>query len=267
MPIEIGELGSISKGLFINIEGLRSRKRKDKLWQHSELAVFENIILMAVAESHLQEHILSGEDHIEEFYLQRVERGGGVKKGGVALFLRQDIAHLFGDLWGGSLTNTEYLSVYSQKLNLVVAVIYRPEGSSGFVSVLSEVQRYAAKWAPPLPNVLVVGDFNFPHVNWTTGEISGGEKSRLERCSAQQLFSFNEQLCLTQLVDLPTRGPNILDLVLTNNCDMVHSCTVLDTDMSDHRLILISLSLEQVTHDADFRTKLVLGVRLSLFGS
>ena len=110
-------------------------------------------------------------------------------------------------------------------------MIYRPEGSSGFESVLSKVQRYTAKWAPPLPNVLVVRDFNFPQVNWTTGEISGGGKLRLERCSAQQLFSFNEQLCLMQLVDLPTRGSNILDLVLTNNCDMVHSCSVLDTDV------------------------------------
>ena len=50
-----------------------------------------------------------------------------------------------------------------------------------------------------------------------------------------------------------TRSENILDLVLTNNCDMVHSITVRNTNMSDHRLVVFSLSLPLLAGEEPLR--------------
>ena len=50
-------------------------------------------------------------------------------------------------------------------------------------------------------------------------------------------------LCLIQLVEEPTRGINILDLVLTNNCDLIHSYSVRYLGLSDNSILTVSLLL------------------------
>ena len=57
------------------------------------------------------------------------------------------------------------------------------------------------------------------------------------------LAELSEELCLSQIIEKPTRGPNILDLVLTNNCDSVYEWEVVDSGLSDHRMIKVSFML------------------------
>ena len=54
---------------------------------------------------------------------------------------------------------------------------------------------------------LVMGDFNIPGIKWKSSEASGNEETFLEYIQG----SF-----FTQYVLLPTRGNNILDLVMSN---------------------------------------------------
>ena len=58
-----------------------------------------------------------------------------------------------------------------------------------------------------------------------------------EKTQAQTLFNFMEKHGLTQVISEPTRGENILHLVMTNNEDLLHQMLVQDTNASDHRIV------------------------------
>ena len=234
----------------MNIEGLYPRKQKDKLRQLSEEALVNNVILLAIAESHLREEVLSAEVEIGGFILHhRVDRANNVKKGGVALYIRKDKAHWFGDPIGESIENTEFLCTFSSKLNLVVCVLYRPGGVIGFLEASDRIADYVNQRAPPLPNILIVGDFNMRHIDWKTGNVAGQDVTGDERRSAERLGGLVEELCLTQIVAAPTRGPNILDLIFTNNTDWIQDCEVEDTNMSDHRILKVGMLMPQTVPD------------------
>ena len=92
--------GAVPRVLLTNIEGVKTRNRKDKTKQLLEMALLENIVLIAVTESHLNVDVMSGEVDIEGFDLIRTDRLEGTKKGGVGVYIRRDVAQLFGDYRG-----------------------------------------------------------------------------------------------------------------------------------------------------------------------
>ncbi|KAF2357366.1 Endonuclease/exonuclease/phosphatase [Trinorchestia longiramus] len=53
---------------------------------------------------------------------------------------------------------------------------------------------------------VIMGDFNLPHINWTT---------RQSQASGSKLIDLMNTISLQQHVNKPTRGNNILDLVMT----------------------------------------------------
>ena len=85
-------------------------------------------------------------------------------------------------------------------------------------------------------NVILLGDFNFREIDWDTNE----GHSPLSR----KFLSCLEENMLFQLVKEPTRGPNIFDLILTGNPDIVHS-VVVDEKLgrSDHRIVIAELRI------------------------
>ena len=55
----------------------------------------------------------------------------------------------------------------------------------------------------PLPNIIMLGDFNFPDINWSNPDSNCPD--------ASPLISFSDWLFLNQQVSAPTRKHNILD--------------------------------------------------------
>src|SRR4051812_11632597 len=53
------------------------------------------------------------------------------------------------------------------------------------------------------------------------------------------------QFNLTQIIDEPTRGSNILDLVITSNTRLVGKTTVFDPNLSDHACTSCSLNIKK----------------------
>ena len=135
-----------------------TRNRKDKLIQLADIAKTESATIIAVVESHLREKRLTGEVRIKGFRLHRIDRANGVKKSGVALYFREDIAGFYGDVQGASVNNTEFMSVYNYKDNTVLSSVYRPEGIGGFSEALYQTRRLIERWSPPLPNIIMLGD-------------------------------------------------------------------------------------------------------------
>ena len=107
-------LDIVPRILLANIEGMKSRKRKDKMKQLLEMAVEDSVLLIAVTESDLNAVVITSEVDIEGFDLIRTERQEGTKKGGVGLYIRRDIAQLFGDYCGASMHNRVFVPVLPQ---------------------------------------------------------------------------------------------------------------------------------------------------------
>ena len=74
----------------------------------------------------------------------------------------------------------------------------------------------------------MLGDFNFPDINWTNPDMS---------CQyAISLISLSDCLFLNQQVLEPIRKSNILDIIFSPD-DIINSIYVTDSVLSDHRII------------------------------
>lgn len=96
------------------------------------------------------------------------------------------------------------------------------------------------------PIFFYVGDFNFPNIDWewllTTGPNEAGQF--LDMC-----LNYN----FTQVIDQPTRGGNILDLVLTACPDLVKSVSYVK-GLGDHNLLHTELSFPTITKNPTSKT-------------
>ena len=71
--------------------------------------------------------------------------------------------------------------------------------------------------------LIVCGDFNTPDVDWLT------TSPKVKSPVADTLCKFVCDNFFSQLVSHPTRGDNILDLLLTTNPDQISSVRVTDS--------------------------------------
>ena len=87
-------------------------------------------------------------------------------------------------------------------------------------------------------NILICGDFNFPKISWDNPERTRG-------ADELKFHSILGDYFLSQIVTLPTRDSNILDLVLTNIPDIVELGAVLHPNQvglfTDHSVVTFSL--------------------------
>ena len=79
--------------------------------------------------------------------------------------------------------------------------------------------------------VSILGDFNFPFIDWSNGELRGATAEAAS--SARKLLSLAEDRLLNQHVHCFTRGTNILDLYFTNNDRYVVNVSATETDLSE----------------------------------
>ena len=86
--------------------------------------------------------------------------------------------------------------------------------------------------------LLIVGDFNLPNVDWATLTASID-------CRMYTLFTKAiKDHFLWQVIDFPTRNDNFLDLLLTNIPDKISNIKGFqDILNSDHQLIEFSMDL------------------------
>ena len=81
----------------------------------------------------------------------------------------------------------------------------------------------------PLPtNIIMLGDFNFPDINWLNTDYNCPD--------ASPLILFSDWLFLNQQVSAPTRNSNILDLIFSPD-DFINFIDITDSVISDHHII------------------------------
>ena len=90
-----------------------------------------------------------------------------------------------------------------------------------------------------IDQIIICGDFNFPHIDWTTGVATVGDASH------NYFTKLVKDNYLWQLVNSHTRNNNTLDLLLTNIPQKI--CNVHgfdDTLKSDHKVISFYINLK-----------------------
>ena len=175
----------------------------------------------------------------------------GRDSGGVALYIRNDIADTCEQILHSSDGVIEILTVYSRKENIIICVVYRQPDDSvhghsskskEFIATLTKLKESILSIELPTPDIILGGDFNLPHTTWPECSPKMGCPKE-ERVMIDFLHNFKEELLLTQHVMYPThKDGNTLDLVFTNNSQLIHNynCTEILLSISHHKIIEIS---------------------------
>ena len=125
---------------------------------------------------------------------------------------------------------------------VLVAVCYRPPGAENdFLHNLNGFVKSAIN--SNIKDIILLGDFNFPNIQWVNGLGFADTSSETIFTDMLQENSF------FQLINLPTRGSNILDLIHTTNENLVENIEITDDEAvslsSDHKAIVFDIHLHR----------------------
>ena len=237
----------LSSFSVLNIAGLKPQTVQSKVPYVEALLKDKNQLFFGLTETWLKGHTMA-EVEISGYKIYRADRKGrkhtrGRYSGGVALYLRKDIAATSEQIFTFSNGVVEVLATYSDKENLLVAVIYRqPDNSAAGHSssenelneALSELTKAIEK-LDGTPDILFCGDFNLPNARWDN-------RVETPSCKIQSAMKdFQNEHFLHQVVNEAThRSGNNLDLVFTNSRHLISEITCTETKMSDHHIVEIS---------------------------
>ena len=189
-----------------------------------------------ITESHLTPNIFDAEVQIKNYNLQRADRAGDRKGGGVVVYSHDSIAISSHEIYSDK--HSQAVILYSEVHNLIMVGLYRPPEAplTSFANLMSKIQSFVDKHKTS--DIIIQGDVNFPQVVWSDSTIKSG-KSTEENQSARILLDFMDKNFMTQQVEENTRdNKNILDVIITNNTEHLHSITVEKCKItSDHDLV------------------------------
>lgn len=222
-----------------NIQGLYPKSNQTKVPFLEELTVEEDPMVIALTETHLHNGIKDEEIAICNYTPYRTDRHNR-SHGGAMLYVRNNIALTTTQLLSYSNGQVEIIAVHLKQLNMVIINCYRPPqcGLQEFRSAVENINKVIDNLPPPMPEIILCGDFNFPLISWPSGSVSGGTLEH--QVQAKLLLETTEKNFLTQQITQPTRQHNTLDLFFTNNQEAISKYRVEKSSLSDHNLITIN---------------------------
>ena len=199
-------------------------------------------IFISVTESWLKDHIKNAQINIPGYQIIRQDRTNNRERGGVLLYVQDDLPVSNVESFDDSTCGAVICSV--KCINTVVASVYRPPPSHAnslsdlpsFKNLLRFLQEHIDRTTDDRSSLIITGDFNFPNLQWDQSSLTTTGKPT----EAEELFSaFIDENLLCQYITQPTRGRNILDLFLTNNPNLVLHTSSTPTSLSDHNIVTI----------------------------
>ena len=123
---------------------------------------------------------------------------------------------------------------------IIFGVIYKPKHNDSYVidevrgaiDIINSKQRTV--------DIIVTGDFNQGNVDWENNMII--QDHYASKVTAEKLLDFSRNYNMQQLVTEPTREDSILDLVFTNNTNIIKQTNV-QPGFGDHHLVATELNL------------------------
>ena len=190
-------------------------------------------------------------DGYKEYRSDRI----GIKQGGTVIYAHNDLEC---EILAKECKNKcEMVAVYIKALNTINIVIYRPPKTKGddFNCILNKVENIFNRMGIPNPTILMTGDFNFPFVEWKcnasgnfngcTYEYNANVNATLdEKRQFERLTNLVNQHSLIQAISGSTREEkgkrSTLDLIYTNEIDLITEIGIYASCMSDHHTIEIT---------------------------
>lgn len=187
-----------------------------KLHLVEQFLLNHQVKVFCISETHLLSSMSSSFISIPSYSLVRCDVSGTRGKHGVCIYVHDSVKYVCCD------TQVENcVAIHLVQFNVMVLAVYRPPSYSETDN--SILANFLLSFCAD-KEVLVLGDFNLPSLQWDRegflDPASGVDKLFLETFLV---------LGLTQWVKEPTfpRSGNILDLILTTECDRVGSVNVL----------------------------------------
>ena len=255
-----------------NIRGLITKKRnKCKfLWDTTrEDNCKHQIIILTESwtKGNYEKEILR---HFPGYNIRKIDRSydpekndpNQLKTGGGTLVLTSEDIPITPTGQSFSNGNCEVCIVELKTINTLLISMYRPSGKNfSFVKyseAMTRIRTYLQtnEDQHKEKHILLAGDFNFPPkiVTWKDSQLglipdfSGGQSEQMK--AFEQLLEIVEENNMEQMVNQPTRGKNILDLIFTNQPHLFKECSTSNIKpQSDHNLINFKMSAPK-----DFRT-------------
>jgi len=203
--------------------------------KHNELEMYvleEKFDIVCITETWMNPSILDSEMSISGYTLHRKDRNHVDKHrgGGVAVYVHNDLSCVHREeIFEQNFPETIWCNINCNGRNTLIGVCYRAPDSvqindEALYSLIDRVSK---------ENVVIMGDFNFPELDWSRPESIGDSHPFIECLSNNFLI---------QLVDEPTRETNYLDLVLCSDPSLVENLVVDEPfETSDHQLVTFSL--------------------------
>lgn len=212
---------------------------RTKLSCFQDIAYMNNLDVLVLVETWLTNYICDKEILPVGYNIIRRDRRVEKRGGGVLLAVKETIkTETFN--FDSDVLELVSVVIMSPCSKVLVAVCYRPPNSSNdFVCELNRFLKLVSE--SQFKDVVLIGDFNYPNVNWTDG--SGFSCVGVETAFTNIIAEYN----YIQLVQSPTRGNNIIDLVLTTNEHLIDNIEVTSDDCislhSDHNALIFNLCL------------------------
>jgi hypothetical protein len=176
------------------------------------------------------------------------------KGGGVITYIREDLAVT--NIEEFSNDCCEYLACYLPSLKTALVTVYRPPSCpvNKFKEAIDSINMWLERFenhGQLFPNLILNGDLNFKSMNfWEPQDIHNlRDRAYIRTLSVDNqqallLLELIDQHMMQQIIQEPTRGDAVLDLIFTNNSELFSKILVVEnTIISDHKTILASMNL------------------------
>ena len=242
---------------YLNIRGLIPQTVPSKIPFLKDELSESAAIVFGLTETWLNQSHLEAELLIEGYSIKRQDRTGrkvkhGRSSGGVAAYVRDDVAIETEVIFTYSNGVIESIGLHMTSLNLVYILTYRSPDDSAktkdgqsrknrhrstikqFKNYLTKLKKFLKSLPSPTPDIIMMGDFNLPHADWISGQCTSGASTD-EQEMVRALYELTLEHFLVQQFDTPThRGGNTIDLLFTNNSDIIHNTESIPSTVTDH---------------------------------
>ena len=252
-PNKAGAKGKITKNqiksnqlkcMYANMRSVMNNNKREEI----NLLLIENKIdILGITESWTHEGIEDGELQFSGYTMFRRDRAKSEKEkgGGVLLYVREslgavremeDVGYKCESVWVKILDNV--------KNEIYVGLFYKSPNSRGeeVEAMFEQIKAYSKN------QTVIIGDFNYPDINW---------KLRDSGILGRDFLELINDCFLWQHILAPTRGTNILDLILSTEENMIEEVEVnCPVSNSDHNLVtfqLICCTVEEISNKTNYR--------------
>ena len=161
------------------------------------------------------------------------------KGGGCIIYAKNDLNVVQLDI---DILDTEsiWCKIVDREEEVIIGVNYNSPSSND--TCRNNLNNIVKNICSTYKNVIVCGDFNYPCINWNLLHAS--------TTSGQMFLDAILDSYLVQVIDKPTRGDNILDLILTSNEALVENINIEEPfASSDHCVVKFDITCNIIRKD------------------